>query len=198
MKGESFSLKVFANLINSLNFNQVTVVDPHSDVVDGVFNKINIIKQIDIINKYEKFANRVSNGNGALFVAPDAGANKKVSEVAKYFGHTKFVRADKLRNLSTGQILETIIYHDNFEGRDVIIIDDLIDAGGTFLGLAKVCKEKNCGKFILYCTHGIFSKGTKYLFENGLDEIFSTNSFWDVWPAGVDNVNTFNVENLIK
>ena len=57
--GEPFSLKVFANLINSCKFNSVTVVDPHSDVVGGVFDNINIISQFDVIKKDISFSGSI-------------------------------------------------------------------------------------------------------------------------------------------
>ena len=86
------------------------------------------------------------------------------------------------------------MYADDLAGQDVVIADDLIDGGMTFILLAKALKVKGAGKVILYGTHGIFSKGTKPLFEGGIDEVYSTNSFYDVWPSGVDNVTTLDLE----
>lgn len=174
--GESFSLKVIGNFINSLNFNKVTILDPHSAVSEAVINNVSVINQLDIIRLHKAFHQRVLESD-CLFIAPDAGSNKKVSELAKYFGHTDFIRADKLRNLATGEILETIIYSDDLNRKDIIIVDDLLDRGGTFMALAKVLREKhNVGKIILYITHGIFSGGFDLLFKNGIDEIYCTNS----------------------
>lgn len=173
-KGESFSLKVFTNLLNSLNFNKVIICDPHSDVTGALINNVKIITQFDIINKWLELTNLAKN---CIIISPDAGGNKKTVEIAKYFEHKHFIRADKLRDLATGQIKETIVYCDDFNKRDVVCFDDIIDGGRTFIELAKVCKNKNCGKFILYATHGIFSKGIDELLNNGIDEIWTTNSF---------------------
>lgn len=174
-KGESFSLKVFANLINSLKFDRVYLFDPHSNVAPALFDKVSVFTQFDIINRNQEFIKKCL--KGGCFIAPDAGANKKTSEVAKFFDRSDFVRADKLRDLTNGNILETIVYQDNFEGKNVICVDDLIDGGKTFIELAKICKKKNCGEFILYGTHGIFSKGLDILLENGVDQIFTTDSY---------------------
>jgi ribose-phosphate pyrophosphokinase len=175
-KGESFSLKVFADYINFLKFDKVFLFDPHSDVAGAVFNNVIIYSQLDIINKFEAFRNR-ANGSGKYFISPDAGANKKTSALAKYYNHKTFIRADKLRDLSNGNILETIVYCDDLKGADCIIADDLCDGGRTFIELAKSLKAKNCGKIVLYVTHGIFSKGIETLFENGIDEIYTTDSY---------------------
>lgn len=184
VRGEPFSVRVFARLINGLGFAHVIIADPHSDVTPALLDRCTTVSQLDIIGKFEAFSNRIL--QGVTFVAPDAGSNKKTSALAAYFGHPDFIRADKLRDLATGRIKETVVYCDDLKGRDVVIADDLIDYGNTFLGLAKVLKAKGAGKVVLYVTHGIFSGGTKHLFEGGIDEIYTTNSYHDTWPAGVD------------
>jgi len=189
--GESFSLKAFANIINGLNFHRVFVVDPHSDVVGAVFNNIHIITQKQIIHNFDSFVNTVISEK-ALFISPDAGANKKTSELAAYFGHTSFIRADKLRDLATGKIKETIVYADKIE-IPVVIADDICDGGRTFIELAKVLKSKGCPKVILYVTHGIFSQGFETLLANGIDQIFTTDSY-KTQTGGLQNV--FKLENL--
>lgn len=173
--GESFSLKAFANLINGLTYEKVTVVDPHSDVVAAVFDRLEVFTQFDVINRFDAFIRAVK--PGALFVAPDAGANKKTSVLANYFGHTEFIRADKLRDLTNGNIKETIVYAEDLSGKTVIIADDIGDGMRTFIELAKVLKAKGAAKVILYITHGIYSKGASVLYEGGIDEVYTTNSY---------------------
>ncbi len=87
------------------------------------------------------------------------------------------MRCDKLRNLNTGEIKETIVYYDDFKGRDVCIIDDLCEKGGTFIALAKILKKKGAGKVILFVSHGLFSGDINTLYNNGISEIFTTNSY---------------------
>jgi ribose-phosphate pyrophosphokinase len=174
VKGESFSLKVMGRLINSLGFNKVITFDPHSNVTEAVLDRVKIITQFDIIHRFNAFKNLAA---GCLLVSPDAGSNKKVSEIAGYFSHKEFLRADKLRDLSNGKILETVVYCDDLKGKNVVIIDDLCEKGGTFMALAKALKAKNCGKVILYVTHGIFSGDINLLYQNGIDEIYTTDSY---------------------
>jgi ribose-phosphate pyrophosphokinase len=175
VKGEAFSLKVLTDYINFLNFDKVTIYDPHSDVTSALLNNVKIIDQLEIIKNFRSFSNQVF--NGGVFVSPDAGSNKKTSKIAGFFEHSDFIRADKLRNLATGEIKETIVYTNDLEGRDVFICDDICDGGRTFIELAKTLKTKNCGKVYLFVTHGIFSKGVDVLLDNGIDRIFTTNSF---------------------
>ena len=179
--GESFALGVFVKLINSMGFEKVTIADPHSDVSTAIIDNVNVLSQIDIIGKFDAFTKRVMQRD-VIFIAPDAGSNKKISKLAGYFSHTDFLRADKLRDLATGNIKETIVYADKLDGQTVIIVDDICDGGRTFIELAKVLKKKGAAKVVLFVTHGIFSKGSKPLFADGIDEIYTTDSYDDVLP----------------
>ena len=189
--GESFSVKAFANLINSLNYYRVYICDPHSDVTPSVLDRVKVFTQFDVVNNWIEFTNRARPG---ILIAPDAGANKKTSTIAKYFMHDKFIRADKLRELSTGKIIETVVYCDDFKGRDVICLDDIGDGMKTFTELARACKAKNCGKFVVYVTHGIFSKGVDICFENQIDELWTTDSFNTEFDK---RVNVFRLDRFL-
>lgn len=196
--GESFSLKVFANFINSLNFDSVVIIDPHSDVTPALINNCKVISRLNIFQKWEKLKTRCL-GN-CVFISPDAGANKKISELAAYFEHKEFIRADKLRDLSNGNIKETIIYADNLNGADVIIADDICDGGMTFIKLTEALKTINCGKVVLYVTHGIFSKGFDVLLKSGINEIWTTNSFNANFIGDLPKepkLNILNLNNLV-
>lgn len=175
-KGESNSLKVFAGLINAMNFEKVIVCDPHSDVAAAVFDRLTIITQREIIGQHDALNKRIIETH-AEFVSPDAGANKKTSELAGYFGRESFIRADKLRDLSTGQIKEAVVFADDLTGKTIIIVDDICDGGRTFIELAKALKAKGAERVILYVTHAILSKGTKVLKDGGIDELYISNSF---------------------
>lgn len=174
--GESFSVKVLANYLNSLKFDTVTIVDPHSDVTPALIDNVKVITQLDLIHNNAQLKNRILELKPIL-VSPDAGANKKTAKIAGYFGHREFVRADKLRDLTNGNILETIVYKDDFNGQNVAIFDDICEKGGTFIALAKVLKQKNAGKILLFVTHGLFSGDMNILYNSGINEIWCTNSY---------------------
>ena len=192
--GEPHSLKVFCDYINGLNFNEVKVVDPHSLVTEALLNKVKIVSQLSLFQNNQELKRFVFN-NAPIFVSPDSGANKKTSEIAAYFQHKNFIRCDKLRELSTGKIKETIVYCDDLLGLDVMIVDDIIDGGATFTFLAKELKKKKCGKIYLFATHGIFSKGVGALLDCGIDHIWTTNSYQER-PLGNYDANKINIIDL--
>lgn len=182
--GESFSLKVFAGLINGLAFNSVTVLDPHSDVTSALIDRLKVITQKQVVHRWDELCNRLR-APGVTLVSPDAGANKKTASIAGYLGHVDFIRADKRRDLGTGKIVETIVYADDLTGQTMAIVDDIIDGGKTFIELAKVLKAKGATRVVLFATHGILSKDVDVLYEGGIDEVWTTTSFKTGYDTGI-------------
>jgi ribose-phosphate pyrophosphokinase len=175
--GDAFSLKIFANLINQQGYKKVFVTDAHSSVSTALIDNVVEVDQaffVDLI--YDK------NRDFEYIIAPDAGASKKATNFAKMYssriGNTiDVVQALKVRDTSNGNITQTQILHDDFDGKSCLIVDDICDGGATFIELTKKLKEKNAGKVGLFVTHGIFSRGLDPLFENGIDEIYTTDTF---------------------
>jgi len=188
--GESFSLQVFVNLINNLNLNKVIIVDPHSFVSEAAFHpyKLKVITQLDLINRWPEFIKVLLS---SVLVSPDSGALKKTAEIGKFLGLKEFVRADKLRDLSTGEIIDTVVYTEDLKGRDCVIVDDICLGGRTFIEIAKALRAKNCGKVILFVSHGVFNNGVTVLENQGIDEIWTTDSF-----GSFPMENRLNVLNL--
>lgn len=180
--GVNYLKQVICPIINSQNFSSVTVMDPHSDVLEACLN--NFKKENNF--KLVKFAlTNIDNKDGAqdriCLVSPDAGAYKKVYDVAKEFKIGKIITATKVRDMVTGNILRTEIpVLDQHNDIQYVIVDDICDGGRTFVELAKVIKEgRPTAKVYLVVTHGIFSAGFKVLSEY-IDGTFCTNSYRDV------------------
>jgi ribose-phosphate pyrophosphokinase len=89
------------------------------------------------------------------------------------------VECSKSRDVKTGKLTGFKVYAEDLEGKDCLIVDDICDGGGTFIGLAGELKKKNAGNLYLAVTHGIFSKGFEEL-EKCFDKIFTTDSFKEI------------------
>jgi ribose-phosphate pyrophosphokinase len=177
--GDAFSLKVFANLINSLNFTRVFVADAHSSVATALLDRV-------IEKPQSKYAHQMIKYNKFDYlISPDAGASKKSVEFASVLNadgwDIEVVQALKVRDKS-GNITNTNILHDNFEGKSCLMVDDICDGGRTFIELAKIVKANGAGRIGLYVTHGIFSQGVDVLFDHEVDEIYTTDSFEQTDP----------------
>lgn len=169
--GEALTVKVYADLINALELNRVTIFDPHSDVTPALLKNCNVLNNFAFI---ETVISKLS--KDILLISPDGGALKKIYKLATYLKNYKVVECSKSRNIETGELSAFRVYHDDLEGRDCLIVDDICDGGGTFLGLADELKAKNAGNLHLAVSHGIFNNGLDLLAQK-FKTIHTTDSF---------------------
>lgn len=176
--GESLSVKVVCDHINALKFDSVVCFDIHSEVGVALLNNLKHRKQAYCAGLVDAFCKAES----TALVSPDAGAEKKVFDVAKQLGYTSVIRASKVRNVATGKIERTTLLDPlcmpyDGELHKFLIVDDICDGGRTFIELAKTIKEDKMyrGQPIhLYVTHGIFSAGMN-VFDGYIDHIYVRN-----------------------
>lgn len=172
--GEPLSVKVYANIINAMNLQKVQVFDPHSEVTPALLNHCETISNHRFI---EKVIHEI--GNETLLISPDGGALKKIYKVSEFLGGKEVVECSKSRDVKTGKLSGFKVYTDDLAGKNCLIVDDICDGGGTFIGLAEELKKKNAGKLYLAISHGIFSKGFDELSKH-FDGIFTTDSFKEI------------------
>lgn len=180
--GVNYLKQVIGPIINSLDLTTVVVLDPHSDVLEACLNNYEKIDNHLLV----KFALAdIDNKNGAqdriCLVSPDAGAYKKIFDVAKKFGIENVITANKVRDMKTGKILRTEIpILDQQEDLKYVIIDDICDGGRTFTELAKAIRDSRpTAEVYLVVTHGIFSAGFDDL-SKLFERIYCTNSYRDI------------------
>ena len=114
-------------------------------------------------------------GNEAILISPDGGALKKIYKVSEFLSGVEVVECSKSRNVKTEKLSGFKVYADDLQGKDCLIVDDICDGGGTFIGLSEELRNKNAGKLYLAVSHGIFSKGFAEL-SSSFEKIFTTNS----------------------
>lgn len=171
--GESLTLKVFADIINSMHLDEVIIVDPHSIVAPALINKVTVIDQkVILFNVLNDLWDRGEKDWVAF--APDAGAYKKVKSLYEHHSMAGFAHAHKKRDPLSMNISELEVIGD-VTGKHVMVIDDICDGGRTFIELGNKLRELGVAKLVLVVTHGIFSRGTIVL-DGIYDAVYSTNS----------------------
>jgi ribose-phosphate pyrophosphokinase len=170
--GEPLSVKVYADILNAMQWNKVTVFDAHSEVTPALVNNCVVIPNHTFIREVLK-----TMGNNVKLISPDGGALKKIYKVSEFLGGVEVVECSKSRDVKTGKLSGFKVYNDDLQKADCLIVDDICDGGGTFIGLAEELKKKNAGKLYLAVSHGIFNKGFADL--KCFDGIFTTDSFRD-------------------
>ena len=157
--GEALSAKVFCNLINAQAYASVVIADPHSDVVPALLDRVSVV---DASVMLAEVLRQPAFARGVTLLAPDAGARKRVQQLAKKLDVEHIAFADKVRDTKTGRISGTSVSSD-LPHLPILVVDDICDGGRTFVELGKALAEVSSQPRYLYVTHGIFSKGFEEL-----------------------------------
>lgn len=194
-EGDSFALKVFAGFLNQLRFDRVVVLDPHSDVAAGVVDRMVAIPQHTCLAQSRTLMAELA--QGMMLIAPDAGALKKIHALAQQVKAQEYGILGKHRDIASGALSGFELLKGDVAGRDVLIADDLCDAGGTFIGSAAVLRAAGARSVSLYVTHGLFSKGVDTLLSQGIDRIWTTSSLAGPGQAQ-DRVELIDIETIYR
>lgn len=178
-------LKLICDFINNMKFEEVAVHAPHSDVTMALLNNSRRIDNSDFINKvlsilnsWETLTPNSSPMNNLILMSTDANGFKPLIKTAnsiQWMGDT--YSATKYRDPNQHALVQRIDRED-FNGSDVLIIDDICCYGGTFVGLAKMLKERNVGRIFGAWYHSTVTNPNPELFEL-FDHVFFTNSKYD-------------------
>lgn len=169
-------IREMLNPLGKVELCSISIFDPHSDVATAIFDA-NVITNEWLVEKHIQYFGL--NRDDVILVSPDAGAAKKTINVGKAL-NLPVIFASKKRNVTTGELSGFEIGAGICGGinKVAIIVDDICDGGGTFVGLADVIENQSNGwiKTHLVVSHGIFSKG--YILS-GVDHITTTDSYKD-------------------
>jgi ribose-phosphate pyrophosphokinase len=159
----TFALRIFIEVLkNSRDFANISTLDAHNTT----YCKLLGIQNIEPTEQI-KFA--IDAVNPDYIVFPDKGASNRGYNVQGL----KTIVLDKVRNQLTGEIegLKIPVPLDITDAK-LLIVDDLCDGGRTFIEATNLLKALDAKEVSLYTTHGLYSKGTKILFDAGIDRIF--------------------------
>ena len=168
--GEALTVKVYSDIINKLKAEELTIFDPHSEVTSALLDNCISLNNHQFIAEVCKHLPKE-----LLLVSPDAGALKKIHKLASTLQEYEVLECGKSRDVKTGALSGFKVPIKDLQKRDCLIVDDICDGGGTFLGLAQELQKNNAGNLYLAVSHGIFSKGTAELIKL-FSKIFTTDS----------------------
>lgn len=151
---ECFTLKCFAQIINSLGFASVIVTDPHSDVSTALINHVKVIRGASYITRTCYKVLKAEPSRNLVIYFPDSGSLKRYSEFVS--DDYPIVYGIKNRDWKTGEILGIEIHGDTDkldENTVILMIDDICSKGGTFYYGSKELNKYGCKDMYLYVTH---------------------------------------------
>ena len=165
------SAKLIANLLTASGASRVVSCDLHAGQIQGFFDI-----PLDHLNGSSVFVPYVKKLNleNVIFASPDAGGTERVRDYAKYFD-CEFVICDKTREKANE--VKSVEVIGEVKDKDVIIVDDLIDTGGTIAMASNVIMDKGAKSVRAIITHPVLSGNAEENLENSsLIELVVTDS----------------------
>jgi len=181
--------KLVANMLTAAGADRVVTMDLHAPQIQGYFDI-----PVDHLDSSAIFIPYIENLNleNLTFAAPDVGSANRIREVATYF-ESEMVICDKHRKRAN-EIASMVLIGD-VEGRDVVLIDDICDTGGTLAKSAGLIKEKGARSVRAFCTHPVLS-GKAY--ENITNSVLQELVVCDTIPVkpGCDKIRVVSTAEL--
>ena len=165
------SAKVVANLLETVGVERVLTMDLHADQIQGFFD-------IPVDNIYASpvlLSDLKSRDYPELVVvSPDVGGVVRARALAKQLGCDLAIIDKRRPKANVSEVMHVI---GEIDGRNCVIMDDMIDTAGTLVKAAEVLKERGAGKVYAYCTHAVFSgPAIERIAGSQLDEVVISNT----------------------
>jgi ribose-phosphate pyrophosphokinase len=168
---EPISAKLMANFITLAGADRVLLLDLHADAIEGFFDV-----PTDHLTAHKILAAHIRErglGNCSV-VAPDAGGAKRAEHMARLLGAPLvFVYKRRPRD-DAAEIMDMA---GDVDGRDCVVVEDIISTGGTMVEVARSLREHGARHVIVACTHPVLTPGAvERMRQAPVDEVVVTNS----------------------
>ncbi|MEU1428186.1 ribose-phosphate diphosphokinase [Nocardia sp. NPDC005746] len=172
---EPISARLIADLLKTAGVDRIITIDLHTDQIQGFFDG-----PVDHMHAQVQLAEHIRNNydlSNITVVSPDAGRVKVAEKWANSLADAPMAFIHKTRDpLVPNQTVSNRVVGE-VEGRTCILIDDMIDTGGTIAGAVKVLKAAGAGDVVIAATHGILSDPAAERLANcGAKEVVVTNT----------------------
>jgi ribose-phosphate pyrophosphokinase len=172
LPGEIVTMKVLGKLFKGAGASKIIAVDIHSMIG---FKHFSIkTKNVSAIPELVRYVKKLSLKN-PLVVSPDQGGKERAKEFAKEFG-LDFIALQKKRDRKTGKV-QIKTKNVEVDGRDLILVDDMISTGGSIVNATRFLKKQKCKRVYVACTHALLiNDAEKKIKKAGVTMIVSTNT----------------------
>lgn len=171
LKGESVSINHIATILNAFNTQRVITVDIHSRLA------LSYIKNGINVSAMPLLADKLRDIDNAIVVSPDIGGKDRAVELARLL-NIDAIALPKRRDRVTGEVKidgdEEIL--SKRDGKNAIIVDDMISTGGSIIKAINVLKDR-CNDIYVTCTHALLlNDACNKIINNGAKDIIATNT----------------------
>ena len=165
------SAKLVADMLETAGVQRVITVDLHASQIQGFFNI-----PVDHLVGATIFVEYIKNKNlkNPIIASPDVGGVARARGYAEKLGYDLVIVDKKREKANVSEVMNII---GDVEGRDVIILDDMVDTAGTLTHAANALKAKGATSVMACCTHGVLS-GPAFdrIAKSSLDELVITDT----------------------
>ncbi len=167
----TIAAKLMANLLQAAGANRIMTCDLHADQIQGFFDiPVDHLDGSSIFVPYIKELNL----DNLIIAAPDVGGTKRARQYAKFF-NAEMVICDKHRKRANEVASMQVI--GDVTGKDVVLVDDIIDTAGTLCKAGDLIMEKGANSVRAVCTHPILSgKAYENVENSALEQLVVTDS----------------------
>ena len=167
----SIGAKLVADLLSAAGVNRVITMDLHADQIQGFFDvPVDHLYASNVIIPYLKSLNL----EDLVIASPDVGGSKRANTYAKYFG-CPLVLCNKTR--ARANVVASMQIIGEVEGKNVVIVDDMVDTAGTITKAADLMKEHGAKTVRACASHCVMSgPASDRVQESALEEIIFTDS----------------------
>ena len=177
----AITAKLIANMLVAAGASRILTLDLHAQQIQGFFDIP--VDHLFAAGEFYKYLTKNVNTENMTICSPDVGGVKMTAAYADMLGCPFAMVAKRRINSDT---VEAINLVGEVAGRDVLLVDDMIESAGTLEAAAKIIKENGARSVRAAVTHGVLTESGYQRLENGcIDELITTNSV----PVNPRNIN---------
>lgn len=197
-ENSSSGLKLVCKFLNGMKAN-FKIFHPHNpEVVEAMMDNVEIIDNTQFIGTALIKLKHWNNHGNLVLMSADAGGFKPLTKLCdniRWGGQIHSCAKGRSWDGTTSELTQRIGKEDFF-GKDILIIDNLSVRGDTFKGLAKLLRQRNCGKLYLAVSHITVQNMGADPVTNYFDKVFTTNSKYDEYFTYAGSANRYQPKNL--
>ena len=184
--GEVITIQVIAKLFKAIGATKIIIVDIHSPTGLKYF-KISA-KNVSAVGELVKYFKKLKLRK-PLVVSPDSGGKNRAKEFARLL-KTNYITLKKQRNKKTGKVRIVSSNLKEVVGKDLILVDDMINTGGSIIKATEFLKKQKCQRIFVACTHALLvGDAERKIKKSGVSQIVSTNTI----PGNTSIVDVSNI-----
>lgn len=192
---EPISARLVADLLKTAGADRIVSVDLHTDQIQGFFDgPVDHMHAMPILTDYIQKHYSLDN---IVVVSPDAGRVKVAEKWANTLGGAPLAFVHKTRSVDVANEVVANRVVGDVEGKTAVLLDDMIDTGGTIAGAVGVLRDAGATDVIIACTHGVFSgPARERLNACGAKEVITTDTLPQS-TEGWDNLTVLSMAPLL-